>query len=313
MISFSACSRFTNPSQITKTRSISSEISPTTMVTILSFPPELKEKLICKYKVDNEGGFSLFLTDLDTGIIRQLTIEDDSSPKWSPDGEQIAFVSWRDGNSNIYIMNSDGSAQQKLTDDPGYDAQIDWSPDGNRIAYISDRDGNLEIYTLNLSTRETRRLTFNNNDEGEPVWSSDGKKIAFVSSVQGDSFEIYIMDSDGRNIKQITPSGSGNFARPVWCPGNHCLIYENEVYGKYQKYQRLFVYNFDTGEERRLFSEFSTSTESTHEWYASLSKGNQYILFWLLDSEQDLMYAFDMEKNLYYSLGVKGGECDLYP
>jgi len=62
---------------------------------------------------------------------------------------QIAFMSSRDGNDEIYIMNADGSGQTRLTDNPAYDAAPVWSPDGQRIAFYSTRDGNSEIYVMN--------------------------------------------------------------------------------------------------------------------------------------------------------------------
>ena len=65
-----------------------------------------------------------------------------SDPSWSPDGRRIAFVSYRDGNREIYVMNADGSGQTRLTDNPAWDISPSWSSDGTRIAFYSDRDGN---------------------------------------------------------------------------------------------------------------------------------------------------------------------------
>lgn len=66
----------------------------------------------------------------------------DDYPIWSPDGNKIAFSSYRDGNFEIYVMNVDGSNQFNLTNHPAGDTNPVWSPDGAKITFISDRDGN---------------------------------------------------------------------------------------------------------------------------------------------------------------------------
>jgi len=69
------------------------------------------------------------------------------SPKWSPDGTKIAFVSNRDGNMDIYVMNEDGSGVTNLSNDPDYNHSMAWSPDGTKIAFVTESNqmGNLEI------------------------------------------------------------------------------------------------------------------------------------------------------------------------
>ena len=113
----------------------------------------------------------------------------DYSPAWSPDGQRIAFVSFRDGNYEIYVMNADGSEITRLTDTSRYAARVfdgspAWSPDGQRIAFQSDRDGNYEIYVMYADGSAPTRLT-DGSDNGNPVWSPDGQRIAFTSDRDG--------------------------------------------------------------------------------------------------------------------------------
>jgi Tol biopolymer transport system component len=81
-----------------------------------------------------------------------------ADPAWSPDGRKIAFVSDRDGNSEIYVMNANGSGQRSLTRNPAYDADPAWSPDGRKIAFVSNRDGNYGVYVMNADGSGQRRL-----------------------------------------------------------------------------------------------------------------------------------------------------------
>ena len=70
---------------------------------------------------------------------------DVQAPAWSRDGRTIVFVSWRDGNGEVYAMDADGSGPRNLTQHPAKDAHPAWSPDGRRIAFVSRRDGNSEV------------------------------------------------------------------------------------------------------------------------------------------------------------------------
>jgi|GEM_PF-1585933 hypothetical protein len=78
---------------------------------------------------------------------------------WSPDGRRLAFVSFRDNNWEIYVMNDDGTNPVNITNHPGADKNPSWSPDGNRIAFISERDGDEEIYVMNTDGTDLVNLT----------------------------------------------------------------------------------------------------------------------------------------------------------
>ena len=135
---------------------------------------------------------------------------------------RIAFMSDRDGNWEIYVMDIDGKNQRKLTNNRHDDGYPSWLPDGKRIVFTSKRDGNREIYVMDADGGNQLNLTNNRwSDDEYPSWSPDGKRIAFVSDRDKKvknfliTSEIYVMDADGRNQQKLTnnPHTDGN---PAW-------------------------------------------------------------------------------------------------
>ena len=114
----------------------------------------------------------------------------DTSPVWSADGARIAFVSERDGNPEIYVMNADGSGQTRLTNDAAADSAPAWAPDGTRILFTAARDGNPELYTMNANGSNQTRLTNNTVVDGEalgrptaPGWPSRATRALRLKSI----------------------------------------------------------------------------------------------------------------------------------
>src|SRR6185295_9164422 len=122
-------------------------------------------------------GFGERLLDL---IQSKPTPLDVQAPAWSPDGRTIVFVSWRDGNGEVYAMDANGSGPRNLTQNPANDVRPAWSPDGGRIAFASRRDGNSEVYVMNADGSGPRNLTRSRASDDYPTWSPDGQRIAFL-------------------------------------------------------------------------------------------------------------------------------------
>lgn len=119
-------------------------------------------------------------------------------------GQEIAYFTNRDGNGEIYVMNTDGSNPTNITHNPATDTNPAWSPDGKQIAFTSDRGGNLDIFVMNADGSHPTNLTNNAAEDGFACWSPDGKRIAFNS--YRDGYEgLYTMNADGSNPTNITP------------------------------------------------------------------------------------------------------------
>src|SRR5215211_4919077 len=142
-------------------------------------------------------------------------------PASAPAGPMIAFTSNRDGNQEIYSMNSDGSNLRNLTNNPASDTEPEISPDGTKIAFVSTRDGilNPEIYTMNADGSNQQRLTKDDTNVADvhPTWSPDGGRIAFASNRDGNQ-EIYTMNAaDGSGQENLTNNPARDSA-PAYSP-----------------------------------------------------------------------------------------------
>ncbi|MBB2987910.1 amidohydrolase family protein [Terracoccus luteus] len=124
----------------------------------------------------------LWVTSASGGTARRLTSDlfDIAQPDWSPDGETIAFQSYRDGVFNIWTVRPDGSQLRQLTQGPYDHREPRWSPDGRYIAFSSDARGSYGIYTYDTQTGNIAAVVDGTEEEYEPTWSPDGTKVAFV-------------------------------------------------------------------------------------------------------------------------------------
>jgi Tol biopolymer transport system component len=175
----------------------------------------------------------LFLKDLDTDRVTQLTSADENAvvPRWSPDGTQILYVSWsKENQSDLYLMDRDGTNKHPLVSGPANEYQADWSPDGSKIAYSSNQEGDYEIYIINLQTLSTEKLMNDGLRGFSPKWSADGSRIAFISNSSDNKLDarsqVFVMNPDGTNIMQMMDYDLDHFDdSPVWCPDDSCILF----------------------------------------------------------------------------------------
>jgi uncharacterized protein YjdB len=135
-----------------------------------------------------------------------------ADPSISPDGSRIAFVSTRDGNPEIYVMDADGSNLARVTNDPQADGRPVFTPDGAGLVFQSTRSGKSQVYTAALDGSGTKALTTDSVNQ-TPTLSPDGGTVAFAS-VRNKSYDIWLMARDGSSQRVFTRSPQQNETEP---------------------------------------------------------------------------------------------------
>jgi hypothetical protein len=149
-----------------------------------------------------------------------------SLPVFSHNGARIAFVSTRDGNPEIYVMDSNGSHQRRLTNAPGVDSTPTWSEDGSEIAFVSDRRGQFDVFAVNATGVPTaQRLTNDPAPDVRPEFVGNDT-ILFATTRDGNG-EIYSMEATGGNPQNLTQEPATE-SQPVASPdGNFVAFLSN--------------------------------------------------------------------------------------
>jgi TolB protein len=144
-----------------------------------------------------------------------------SAPAWSPDGSRLAVSLSRDGGSQLYLVNPDGSGVRRLMSSGGIDTEPVFSPDGQSIYFTSDRGGSPQIYRMPVSGGNPQRVTFEGTYNVSPRISPDGKVLAYISRNSG-KFQVTTLDLATRQTQVLTDSDKDE--SPSFAPNGRMLL-----------------------------------------------------------------------------------------
>ena len=157
----------------------------------------------------------------------------EESPRWSPDGKQLLWVSTRNGNQELYKSGPQGESIVRLTNHPDADNQPWWSSDGKEIVFVSYREGGARLFKMKSDGSSAKRLIPPRPGQGSPVsgmgseswpvWAPKGDRIAFSCLVEGQS-EIFTVKSDGTDLRRITDHAAQD-TFPAWTPDGKTLLF----------------------------------------------------------------------------------------
>ncbi len=182
----------------------------------------------------------------------------------APDTAKIAFVSSRDGNLEIYIMNPDGTEKARLTQNFAVDLQPTWSPTGEEILFVSDRDGVWDLYLMDADGSNVRRVFKKPAHREHPTWSPDGKRIAYMRV----GF-IYMATLGKQEEEQFV-----NGRDPAWSPDGTEIAFARGDLGS----QRLTLVNVHTRRQKQVLEQNVRAWQHLPAWSAT---GDQIVFSWL--------------------------------
>jgi TolB protein len=168
---------------------------------------------------------SIFVQTLRTGNRIQVSAKPgiNGAPSFSPDGRQLVVtLGGIDGNPDIYVLDVDTRAAQRLTTNRAIDTEGSWSPDGRYIYFTSDRSGGPQIYRIPAAGGTPERITFEGSYNARPRLSPDGSKLAMVHLENG-NYRIAVMDLDRKDL--LVLSAGQQDESPSFAPNSDTLIY----------------------------------------------------------------------------------------
>jgi TolB protein len=250
-------------------------------------------------KGDNKGSVSrLQVSDTD-GYNPQTLLTSDQpimSPVWSPDGSELAYVSFENGQAEIFTQNIRTGVRKSRSKYRGLNGAPAWSPDGKKLAITLSKDGNPDIYILNLINNKLQRLTNHWSIDTEAAWLPDGKSIVFTSSRSGKP-QLYLQAVTGNSrAERLTYEGGYNASASVSADGKNVAY----VHGKGNIY-RIAMLELATKSSRIL-------TDGPLDESPEFAPNNSMVLFASQDKTKAVLAAVSVDGRQKQRLSFTEGE-----
>ena len=216
------------------------------------------------------------------------------SPSWSSDGKRLAYVSFEEGTSRIFIQEIYTGKRKGLKLEKGINSSPNWSPSDKYLAAVLSKEGNPDIYRYDLEKDSWKQLTDHFGIDTEPDWSPDGRKIIFTSNRSG-SPQIYEMNVSNRKIRRKTFEGSYN-ARARYTPDGKSFVFVHRRDGLFH----IAVQTLRSGKLKIL-------TDTTLDESPTISPNGKVIIYATKDKERDILAGISIDGKTRFTLPTNSG------
>lgn len=244
-----------------------------------------------------QARYSLEVADVDGYAPQSLLVSSEPimSPTWSPDGRQIAYVSFEKKRAQVFTVSVENGKRRLLTDFPGINGAPSWSPDGRELAVVLSKGGSPKIYKVDLSTGAMKQLTFGEAIDTEPRYSPDGHSLLFTSG-RGGKPQIYRLSLADGKITRMTFDGNYN-ARASYTPNQKNIV----MLHRGDKNFNIGVQSVDSGQVTQLtFSSFDESP--------SVAPNGRLILYATHHHDQGVLAIVSIDGHIHMNLPSREGD-----
>ncbi len=217
------------------------------------------------------------------------------SPAWSPNGGQIAYVSFESRKPVVYVHEVASGHRRLIANFRGSNSAPAWSPDGRSLAVTLSRDGNSQLYNIDANGGEPRRLMQSAGIDTEPVYAPDGRNIFFVSD-RGGAPQIYRVPATGGRAERVTFDGGYNIS-PALSPDGRWLAYISRVNGGF----KLHVMDLSTSTVRAI-------TDTTGDESPSFAPNSRLIVYATQQQGREALMTTTLDGKIKARLAGQGGD-----